>query len=88
MGRLPSEPTATFGHYRIYLRATAAIVKERHAVVPAASVKDLIALAKGSPGKLNYGLAGSGNAGRLAGELFKMRYGLNIIAIPYRGGGR
>src|SRR5688572_24757644 len=55
--------------------------------VPARSVKELIANAKANPGKLNYGLAGSGSSGHLAGELFKMRYGLDILAIPYQGAG-
>jgi tripartite-type tricarboxylate transporter receptor subunit TctC len=53
--------------------------------VPAKSVKDLIALAKVEPGKLNFGSAGSGTTVHLAGELFKSMTGINMTHIPYKG---
>lgn len=50
------------------------------------SVRDLIALAKSKPGQLNYASSGVGSTAHLAGELFKLRTGVNILHIPYKGG--
>src|SRR5204862_2865374 len=58
-----------------------------HPSVPANNVKELIALAKAQPGKLNYASVGTGSPGHIAGELFKLRTGTNIVHIPYKGGG-
>jgi tripartite-type tricarboxylate transporter receptor subunit TctC len=49
------------------------------------SVAELVALAKKDPGKLTYGSAGNGSSLHLAGELFKLRSGTNIVHVPYRG---
>jgi tripartite-type tricarboxylate transporter receptor subunit TctC len=49
--------------------------------------KDFLAMVKKSPGKLNYGSAGSGTSHHLAGELFKQQTGTFITHIPYRGAG-
>jgi tripartite-type tricarboxylate transporter receptor subunit TctC len=54
--------------------------------VAAKSVKELIALAKAQPGKLSFGSSGAGNAGHLAGELFKVMANVDIVHIPYKGG--
>src|SRR5215472_7213064 len=51
------------------------------------SVKDLLALAKEKPGELNYASAGIGSFQHLGGELFKLTAGVNIVHVPYRGGG-
>ena len=56
-----------------------------HPSVPAKSVKELIALAKAQPGKLNYASAGNGVANHLAGELFKQMTGTDIVHVPYKG---
>jgi tripartite-type tricarboxylate transporter receptor subunit TctC len=59
-----------------------------NAAVPATSLKDLIALAKAQPGKLRYAHPGVGTGIHLAGELFKMMVGgVDIISVPYKGGG-
>ena len=58
-----------------------------HPSVPAASVKELIALAKAQPGKLRYSHPGVGSGQHLAVELFKMSAGLDITSVPYKGGG-
>lgn len=50
------------------------------------SLKDLIALGKREPGKLNYGSTGAGSASHLAGELFADRAGIDIVHIPFKGG--
>jgi len=55
------------------------------ASLPATSVKELIALARDKPGALNFSSAGSGTTQHLAGELFKLRTGVNIVHVPYRG---
>jgi tripartite-type tricarboxylate transporter receptor subunit TctC len=55
--------------------------------VPAKSVPEFIAYAKTSPGKINYASAGTGTATHLTGELFKMMAGVDMVHVPYRGGG-
>ena len=55
--------------------------------VPANNVRELIALAKAQPGKLNFASVGTGSPGHIAGELFKLRTGISIVHIPYKGGG-
>ncbi len=57
-----------------------------HPSVPVRSVKDLLALAKAQPGKLDYGSAGTGATNHLAMELFKSMTGANINHVPYKGG--
>jgi tripartite-type tricarboxylate transporter receptor subunit TctC len=54
--------------------------------VPVKTVTELVAYAKANPGKLNMGSAGSGSSQHLAGELFKMMTGVNLVHVPYRGG--
>ena len=49
------------------------------------SVKDLIALAKGKPGTLNYGSTGVGASSHLSAEIFKYKAGVNIVHVPYKG---
>jgi tripartite-type tricarboxylate transporter receptor subunit TctC len=56
-----------------------------HPSVPVKSVKELLALAKAEPGKLNYASAGNGAANHLAMELFKSMAGINITHVPYKG---
>lgn len=55
--------------------------------LPASNVKELIALAKAQPGKLNYGSAGNGSTFHMSAELFKAVAGTEIVHVPYRGGG-
>src|ERR1044072_843150 len=55
--------------------------------LPANSVKELIALAKAQPGKLNYASAGVGSFQHLGSELFRIMAGINIVHIPFKGGG-
>jgi tripartite-type tricarboxylate transporter receptor subunit TctC len=59
-----------------------------NASVPANTVQELIALAKGKPGQLNYATSSAGGAGHLVGELFKIMTGVNIQHIPYKGSGQ
>ena len=55
--------------------------------VPAKTVPELIAYAKASPGKISMASAGIGSGPHVAGELFKMMTGVDMVHVPYRGGG-
>jgi tripartite-type tricarboxylate transporter receptor subunit TctC len=55
--------------------------------LPAKTTKELVALAKAKPGQLNYASAGPGSFQHLSTELFKQMAGLNIVHIPFKGGG-
>lgn len=67
--------------------ATASFILVLHPSVPVRSLNELVALAKARPGALNYASGGLGSQPHLAGELFKSRAGVNIVHIPYKGGG-
>ncbi|MSP00439.1 MAG: tripartite tricarboxylate transporter substrate binding protein [Acetobacteraceae bacterium] len=58
-----------------------------HPSVPANSIKELVAHAKQNPGKLSWGTAGFGSQGHLLCEAFKLQAGVDILHVPYRGGG-
>jgi tripartite-type tricarboxylate transporter receptor subunit TctC len=58
-----------------------------HPTLPARTMKELIALAKAKPGKLNYASSGTGSTGHLSGELFKSMAGVDMVHVPYKGGG-
>lgn len=58
-----------------------------HGPLPAASFKELIALARARPGKINFGSSGMGATSHLAGEFLKMLAGINIVHVPYKGAG-
>jgi tripartite-type tricarboxylate transporter receptor subunit TctC len=55
--------------------------------VPATSVQELVAYAKANPGKVNFSSGGIGVLPHLIGEMFKTRAGIEIVHVPYRGGG-
>jgi tripartite-type tricarboxylate transporter receptor subunit TctC len=55
--------------------------------VPARTVSEFIAYAKANPGKLSMASAGNGTPSHVSGELFKMMAGVNMVHVPYRGGG-
>jgi tripartite-type tricarboxylate transporter receptor subunit TctC len=56
-----------------------------HPSVPAKSVKELVALAKGRPGQMNFASGGNGVGLHMAGELFKIAAGVDIVHVPYKG---
>jgi tripartite-type tricarboxylate transporter receptor subunit TctC len=62
------------------------IVMAVHADVPAKSVAELVAYAKANPGKVQYGTSGVASPHHLAGELLKLKTGIDIVHVPYRGG--
>jgi tripartite-type tricarboxylate transporter receptor subunit TctC len=58
-----------------------------HSSVPVKSVHELIAYAKANPGKLSFAHSGTGSGQHMSGELFKKMAGIDIVHIPYKGGG-
>ena len=58
-----------------------------HPSVPTRTIPELIAYAKANPGRINMASAGNGTTSHLAGEMFKMMAGIDIVHVPYRGGG-
>jgi tripartite-type tricarboxylate transporter receptor subunit TctC len=69
----------------VALIASVPIVLAVNPGVKATTVAELIALAKASPGKLNFGSSGLGSTNQHAGELLKARAGIDIVHVPYRG---
>jgi len=61
------------------------LVMVLHPSVPAATLKEFIALAKSKPGQLNYASSGPGTPYHMAGELFKALAGVDIVHVPYKG---
>jgi tripartite-type tricarboxylate transporter receptor subunit TctC len=82
---LPYDPAKAFAP--ISLLASFPNVLVVHPSLPASSLPDLIALAKASPGKLTFASAGFGSTTHLAAELLKSAAGLDLVHVPYRGGG-
>jgi tripartite-type tricarboxylate transporter receptor subunit TctC len=58
-----------------------------HPTLPARTMKELIALARARPGQLNYASSGIASTGHLAGELLKSMANVNLVHVPYKGGG-
>ena len=58
-----------------------------HPSLPARNVAELIAYAKANPNKLNFGSAGTGSSGHLIGEMFKHAAGIDMVHVPFKGGG-
>ncbi len=87
----PALGTVTYNPTKDFTPVTLAVASPNvlvvHPSVAVNSVKDLIALAKANPGKLNYSSGDTGSASHLSAELFKAMAGLNIVRIPYRGAG-
>jgi len=85
MPRVPYDPLRDFA--LISLVASSPAFVTVHPAVPAHSIKELIALAKSKPGQLNYSSAGVGTNPHIAGELFNLLAGVDIVAVQYKGGG-
>jgi len=69
----------------ISLVSSAPLVLIVHPSLPARTARELIALAKSKPGKLNYGTGGSGSSAHIITELFKTTAGVDIVHVPYKG---
>jgi Tripartite tricarboxylate transporter family receptor len=83
--KIPYDPYKDFA--AVSLMCSSPHVLAVHPSVPASTIKEFIALTKASPGKLSYGSAGRGTPAHLAGEMFKLAFGLDIVHVPFTGGG-
>ena len=84
-GKLNYDPVAGFAPVTLVAEIPIALVV--HPSMPTKTVKELIALAKANPGKLNFGSSGNGGIGHLVGEMFKSATGINMVHVPYKGNG-
>jgi tripartite-type tricarboxylate transporter receptor subunit TctC len=80
---LPYDPLKDLRHVTLLVQVPNVLVVGND--VPARSVKDLVALAKAKPGKLDFGSGSTGSTGHLAGEMFKIMTGTFMVHIPYKG---
>jgi tripartite-type tricarboxylate transporter receptor subunit TctC len=81
--KLPYDPIRDFAPITVAAASPYLLVANPN--VEAKSVKELIALAKAQPGKLNYASGGIGSAQHLVTELFRMMAGIDIVHVPYKG---
>lgn len=70
-------PVGFLGHIRFVFAV--------HPSLPVRSLAEFIAYAKAYPGKINYGTAGTGTGGHIAGEYLRLRTGIDMVHVPYRG---
>ncbi len=85
MPRAPYDPLRDF--VSISLVASSPSLVTVHPSLPARSIEELVALAKAKPGQLFYSAAGVGTNPHIAGELFNLLAGVNIVAVQFKGGG-
>ena len=81
--KLPFDPLRDFAP--VSPIATSDIIYVVNPTVPVRSVKELVALAKANPGKLNYASSGNGGSLHLGAELLKLAAGINMVHVPYKG---
>jgi tripartite-type tricarboxylate transporter receptor subunit TctC len=80
---LPYDPVKDFAP--ITLVGASPHVLVAHPALPAANVKELVSLVKGSPGKYSYASPGTGQSGQLAGEMFRLACELDLAHVPFNG---
>jgi tripartite-type tricarboxylate transporter receptor subunit TctC len=85
MPRAPYDPLRDFVSISVVASAPSFVTV--HPALPVRSIQELIAYAKTKPGQLFYSAAGVGTNPHIAGELFNLLTGLNIIAVQFKGGG-
>jgi tripartite-type tricarboxylate transporter receptor subunit TctC len=83
--KAPYDPV--YGIQPIILLGTTGLITVVHPSVPAKNMKELIDHAKANPGKLNYASVGAGSVVHLATEQLKLLTGINVVHLPYKGGG-
>lgn len=83
MASVPYDPVRDFRHLALVVQVPNVLVVNPE--LPARSVKELVALAKAQPGKLDFASGSTGSTGHLAGELFKQMTGTYMVHIPYKG---
>jgi len=85
IGKMPYDPLKDFSP--VTLNGIAQSILVVHPSVPVKTVKDLIALARANPGQLTFASSGVGNSAHLSGELFKIMAKVDMLHVPYSGGG-
>jgi len=80
---LPYDPLKDLRHITLLVQVPNVLIVAND--VPATNVKELIALARARPGKLDFGSGSTGSTGHLAGEMFKIMTGTYMVHIPYKG---
>ena len=83
--KLPYDAVGDFEAIALMVRVP--LVMFVHASVPAANLKEFIAITKASPGKYSYASAGAGSPPHLVAELFKLKTGAGLLHVPYKGTG-
>src|SRR6266496_819337 len=83
--KLPYDPIKDFAPIGVMGSGPNVVVV--HPSLPVNSIKELVALAKKEPGELQYASAGIGSFQHLGGELFKLEAGVDILHVPFKGGG-
>ena len=83
--QVPYDPTKDFD--AVTLAVTAAAILTVHPSVPAQNVKELVALIRANPGKYSYASPGTGTPPHLVGELFRLSLHLDLVHVPFNGGG-
>ena len=83
--KLPYDSLKSFD--AVTLLAEAPSILSAHPSVPAASVKELVALAKAKPGQISFASFGIGATSHLTGELLKSAAGIDLLHVPYKGAG-
>jgi tripartite-type tricarboxylate transporter receptor subunit TctC len=83
--KIPYDPIGSFEPLGLMVRIP--LVMFAHTSVPATSVKELVAHLKANTGKYRYSSAGNGSPPHLAAELFKLKAGVDILHVPYKGTG-
>src|SRR5258708_7094158 len=83
--KLPYDPATAFAP--VAMLGSGPVVIAVTSKLPVDSVRDLIKLAKSKPGELNYATAGVGSFQHLASELFKQQAGIDMVHVPFKGGG-
>jgi len=84
--KLPFDPTRDFAP--IGQTGSMSNILVVHPALPARTLKEFVALAKRTPGRITYSTPGTGSSAHLGGELFKKVAGIDIVVVPYKGGGQ
>jgi len=83
--RVPYDPIKDFDPVTLAVASTTVLTVNPS--VPAKTVTELVDLIRSSPGKYSFGSAGAGTQAHLAGELFRLSLGLDLVHVPFGGGG-
>ena len=83
--KVPYDPIKDFDP--VTLAVASPTVLSVNPSVPAQTVKELVALIRANPGKYNFAVPGSGTPAHLAGEMFRLSLGLDLVRVPYNGAG-